>query len=268
MAADLRTILIAAGTAAVAAGGVAFLVLRPPAPPAAAPASPMVQPAAAAPAAAATAPASTAAPATALPAQSQTGVEVPPDPAPVGFDHSVKPYSVARDTIVYSAASTNSPHLYPLPAGTPLISAELSQDGKWVISLTEDGRAAYLLTEDLGPFDPAHVPQRLSLPTIVNGQVQVVDTANLVVGGQQVHIEGIVGKTDAYAVQLQSLLASQGNVVTCELQTQAYLCKLPNGVDIGKAVLLNGAAEPADDASADYRQQADIAKAAHRGIWQ
>jgi hypothetical protein len=252
MAANLRTLLIAGGAAAIAAAAAAFVLLRPPQPAGPSP----QQPAAA-----------MVLPAAPLPNQSATGIELAPDAAPVGFDHAVKPYSVARETIVYSAPNTAAPHLYPLPAGTPLVSAERSRDGKWIIALTEDGRAAYLLADDLGPFDATQVPERFSLPTIINGTVKVVDTGNLIVSDQNVPLAGVIGKPDPYARDLQALIASQGNIVTCQLQQQSYVCKLPSGVDVARVALLNGAAEPADDASEDYRLQAQTAKAAQRGIW-
>jgi endonuclease YncB( thermonuclease family) len=99
------------------------------------------------------------------------------------------------------------------------------------------------------------------------GPAQVVDTGTLSINGEQVVLAGIIGKSGTYAAQLQSLIDSQGPAVSCTLQRQGYLCLLPSKLDIARAALFNGAGEPSADASDDYRQQAQAARAAHRGIW-
>ena len=202
-----------------------------------------------------------------IPAPAAGGFEMPPPSATVTFEHAVAPYTVAHDTPAYVGANTDSPQMYVVPAGTALVSADKSKDGVWVTSLTEDGRVAYLKAADLGPFDPASVPRRQTQQTIMSGAARVVDTATLSVNDQQISLTGIIGKGGIYADQLQAMIAHEGGTVTCKLAQSGYLCQLPSGADIGRVALFNGAAEPAGDASDDYLQQANVAKAAHRGIW-
>ncbi len=178
----------------------------------------------------------------------------------------VQPFTLIRDSAAYVSASLAAPQMYPLRAGTPVMSAARSRDGSWIIALTEDGRAAYLPAADLGPYDPSRAP-RPDLPPTVAGEAQVVDTATLILNGQRLSLAGVEGEGGDYARQLQSLIDSQGRVVSCALQARGYLCTLPNGMDIARAALYNGAARADDDASDDYRQQAEAARAARRGLW-
>jgi endonuclease YncB( thermonuclease family) len=99
---------------------------------------------------------------------------------------------------------------------------------------------------------------------------EVVDTGALLVDGRRVTLAGVTGVGGAYPAQLQALINAQGRAVRCEpqdAQPEAYVCKLPDGLDVARAALFNGAASPSPDASADYRQQSEAAKAARRGIW-
>jgi len=189
------------------------------------------------------------------------------DVASVEFTKLEQPFSLVRDSAAYVSASGDAPQMYPLRAGTAFTAAEKSSDGKWVIGLTEDGQAAYLQAADLGPYDPSRQPKP-EQPAMVSGAAVVVDTATLTINGQTINLSGVKGETGNYATQLQQLITAQGPAVNCEQQSDGYLCKLPSGIDIARAALYNGAAEPSDSASDDYRAQADAAKAARRGIWQ
>jgi hypothetical protein len=175
-------------------------------------------------------------------------------------------FSLVRDSAAYLAASQQAPQIYPLRAGTAVMAVARSSNGQWVVALTADGQAAYLPSHDLGPYDPAHAPTP-ELPATVKGSAQVVDTATLVIDGQHLTLAGVDGESGDYAKQLQGLIDSQGHIVECVLAGTGYVCKLPNGMDIARSALYNGAARASADASADYRDQADAARAAHRGIW-
>ena len=193
-------------------------------------------------------------------------VAAPQDPPVLGFDTLVQRFTLVRDSAAYVGASMDAPQIYPLRAGTGLISAAKSRDGVWIVATTQDGQAAYLPAADLGPFDASRAPVP-ELPAHVAGSATVIDTATLSIDGQKTPLAGVIGESGDYATQLQQLLDAQGPQVQCDLQGQAYLCKLGSGMDIGRAGLYNGAADLAPGASADYQQQADAAKAAHRGIW-
>jgi hypothetical protein len=139
------------------------------------------------------------------------------------------------------------------------------------VATTEDGQAAYLPAADLGPYDPSRAPAP-DMPTHLAGPATVIDTATLMVDGQKVPLAGVVGETGDYVTHLQQMIDAQGPSVQCDAQGSdqqglAYVCILPSGIDIGRAGLFNGGADLAPDASADYQQQADAAKAARRGIW-
>ena len=202
----------------------------------------------------------------ALPDASAGGSASPQDVPTLEFSSLIQPFSLVRDSAAFVAANPDAPQMYPLKAGTSLVSAEKSRDGKWVIAMTADGQAAYLPAADLGPYNPSAAP-KLDLAATVSGSAKVVDTATLTVDGQTVPLAGVAGRGDEYARQLQSLIDAQGPSVSCTLSDQAYVCKLPTGLDIARSALFNGAADLAPDASDDYRQQALAAKNAGRGIW-
>ncbi len=184
----------------------------------------------------------------------------------VEFSSSVRAYSLIRDSAAYAAASLSAPQLYPLRAGTPVQSVEASRDGHWIIAMTGDGQAAFLPVVDLGPYDPSKAP-RPDFPTAVAGVAQVIDTATLDIAGGTVPLAGVQGETGRYARQMEDLIRSQGMQVRCELGDNGYRCLLPNGIDIARMALFNGAADASPDASDDYQRQAQAAQAAHRGLW-
>jgi endonuclease YncB( thermonuclease family) len=269
--ANNNVVILAAVAIVAAAGAAAYVVTSQHPPPAPAPATaPATVPAAAPPAtpSAMVAPPPAPAPAAppSLPDASASGTASQPFVATVEFSADIQKYTLVRDSAAYVSASPDAPQMYPLRAGTGLISAERSKDGKWIVALTQDGQAAYLMTADLGPYDPSKQPEP-ELASTLSGDARVVDTATLTVAGQTISLAGVSGKSGDYADQLQALVNAQGPAVTCQLLGQAYQCKLPTGMDIARAALFNGAAEPNSAASDDYRAQAEAAKAAHRGIW-
>jgi hypothetical protein len=292
MSETLRNLAIVGGVAILAAGGTTLYFenvqhqpsthVEAPPPPAAnpQPAAPSPAPAdmvtAATPAAPQSAPAdldALPAPADAGPPPSTAPAAAEPSPAlwppgvkPVTFRTARQAFSLKHDSAAYVAPDRASPQMYKLPSGTLVFGIEQSSDGAWVIAMTEDGKAAYLPAADLGRYD-ADLAASPGLPDTVQGPAKVIDTAKLVVDGHTLALSGVRGEGGSYARGLQGVINTQGRIVTCTRQANAYLCRLPNGVDIAREVLLNGAAEPADDASDDYRGQADAARAARRGVW-
>ncbi len=190
-----------------------------------------------------------------------------PVPTPVSFVPLVQDFSLVRDSAAFVAADQNAPQLYPLKAGTPLVSAARSPDGAWTVAMTADGRAAFIPSADIGPYDPRLAPQP-ALPQAVSGPADVIDTATLVVDGQTVPLTGLIGRKGDLADKMQGMIKAKGPEVSCTLQQGGtYVCTLPSGEDVGRYALFNGAAEVTNDASADYHEQADAGRAAHRGIW-
>ena len=239
-------------------------------PPAAPTAAPPAAPTAAPPAAQNTASSAPAAPATAkaaLPDASAGGTGSVPDIATVDFSPATGQFTITKPSGAYVAASGDSPQMYPLQPGIGVRATEQSKDGKWVIALTEDGQAAFLPSASLGPYQPGAEDSVPALAEAITGPATVVDTATLTVNGQKVQLFGIEGETGVLADQLQDLVTAAGPSVTCQPKDQTYVCKLPNGTDVARAALYNGAARPGQDASDDYRQVSDAAKTAHKGIW-
>jgi hypothetical protein len=257
----IRNIAILGVVALAGAGGAAyFLTTKPPArTPApstpAAPAAPAVTPAAT--------PANVPLPGE---AGSATAPSSQPTAEPGQFVNAIQQYTLTRDSAAYVGASLQAPQMYPLKAGTGLISASKSPDGAWIAALTANGATAFLPTADLGPYDPHSEPQ-LNLAATVSGQAKVSDTATISVDGKLLALAGVVAETGQAADDMQAAIDAQGGTLNCKLQTDAYQCLLPNGEDLARDALFNGGADVAADASPDYKAQADAAKAAHRGRW-
>jgi hypothetical protein len=289
MASSGRTLIIAGGVVVLAAAGGAVYYLQnqgasppaehivatepaaPAAPAAVAPAPPATV-AATNPASAADSGASSAATAPssakpALPDSSAAGTGSVPDIATIDFSPATGQFTITKPSAAFVAASGDAPQMYPLQPGIGVSATEKSKDGKWVIALTEDGQAAFLPAANLGPYQPSAEDSVPTLAEAISGPATVVDTATLTVNGQKVALFGVEGETGVLADGLQDLITASGPNVTCQPHDQTYVCTLPNGTDVARAALYNGAARPGQDASDDYRQVSDAAKSAHKGIW-
>jgi endonuclease YncB( thermonuclease family) len=95
------------------------------------------------------------------------------------------------------------------------------------------------------------------------------DTATLVADGKTYGLDGVQGLGQPYAAQLQGYIAANGDSLTCSEQsaTGRYICLLPDGMDIAKIALVNGAATIAADAPDMYRLQQIEAQNNRRGYW-
>ncbi len=254
----IRNIAILGVVALAGAGGAAYFLTNKPPANAPAPAAPPSTTSAAAPT-----PANVPLPGEGGGAAAPAGTAAP---EPGQFANSIQQYTLTRDSAAYVGASLQAPQMYPLKAGTGLISAAKSPDGAWIAALTANGATAFLPTADLGPYDPHSEPQ-LNLPATVSGTAKVSDTATVSVDGKLLALAGVVAETGQAADDMQSAIDAQGGTLNCKLQTDAYQCFLANGEDLARDALFNGGADVAADASADYKAQADAAKAAHRGRW-
>jgi endonuclease YncB( thermonuclease family) len=255
-----RLLVFASVVVVAGAGAAAFVLTSKPSPPAQmAPPAPAAPPAAPAQPAQAVQPAPQAEQPALLPAAGTQAAALPT----TQFTASVQNYSLIRDSAAYSAASLDAPQFYPLRAGTGVVSAAKSNDGQWVVAMTQDGQAACIPAADLGPYDPQKVPMLAN----IDGPAEVIDTATLNVNGQRVPLAGVVGQTGAFATGLQEAIDSKGSTVSCTLSGSAYVCTFPDGADIARTSLFNGAAAAAPDASADYKAQEQAARDAQRGMW-
>jgi hypothetical protein len=97
----------------------------------------------------------------------------------------------------------------------------------------------------------------------------VRDTATLSAEGRIFVLDGIAGFAAPYNDQLQSYIAGNGDSMTCSPQSYPghYICVLPDGTDIAKVALVNGAAQVAPDAPDSYRLQQADALNNRRGYW-
>jgi 1A family penicillin-binding protein len=103
--------------------------------------------------------------------------------------------------------------------------------------------------------------------TILRGMPTVVDTATLIFRGGVAHLNGVEGEKGRFASQLMRYIG--GREVVCEPaepQTAQYHCKMDN-VDLGEAVVLNGAGRAAANASERLVGAEEKARLAGRGIW-
>jgi endonuclease YncB( thermonuclease family) len=95
------------------------------------------------------------------------------------------------------------------------------------------------------------------------------DTATLVADGKAYALDGVVGFQAPYSNQLQGYIAANGDSATCSPQNDAghYICLMPDGTDVAKVALVNGAARVAQDAPDAYRVQQLDALNNRRGYW-
>jgi membrane peptidoglycan carboxypeptidase len=104
-------------------------------------------------------------------------------------------------------------------------------------------------------------------PTVLRGVPKVADTATLVFADGIAHLQGVAGEKGEFAHQLEHYI--RGREVVCraiEPGTAQYRCDLDN-IDIGEAVLLNGAGRVAANASGRLIDAEQKAQAAGRGVW-
>lgn len=97
----------------------------------------------------------------------------------------------------------------------------------------------------------------------------VPDTATLAANGKIYRLDGVQGFGQPYAGQLQGYISGNGDSLTCSQQQASgnYVCLLPDGTDIAKVALVNGAARVEIDAPDAYRVQQADALNNHRGFW-
>jgi hypothetical protein len=192
----------------------------------------------------------------------------PPDnqPEPANPLPFVRAFTVVQGSAAYVEPDKTAPKLYDVPAGSPLCSVDITQDGRWVAAMTADGQAAWVATADLGPFDKTAIPHG-NLPDQISGTPEVVNSGVLKVGDREITLAGLSGLSGEYARQMTSTIAQNGNRVECVRFGTGYTCKLPIGSDVGSLALYDGIAVDSGCATADYLSQEEAARKAPRGIW-
>ena len=138
-----------------------------------------------------------------------------------------------------------------------------------VAAAATDAPAAYQDEQRAAQDARRGVWASLPPPPVVVTDPQMRDTATLTAGGKTLALFGIVGMSGHYARDMQGYIVAHGNAATCDPQPggESYVCVLPDGTDLAKLALLNGAARVAPDAPDAYRVQQREALADKRGIW-
>ncbi len=131
----------------------------------------------------------------------------------------------------------------------------------------DDAPLAYHAQEDAAQAARRGAWVNLPAPPVPLSHPVARTSALLVAGGQSFKLDGLIGAAGRPAQELQSYIASHGDALMCQPGGGRYVCTLPDGTDIAKVALINGAARVSDDAPDAYRQQQVLAQEAHRGIW-
>ena len=238
-------------------------------------------------------------PSTSLPPINVTAPSAPPQPAPVtvGLDSPTVVDTATLKTAdkviglygivgIKGEASQGLQSYLSAPADSHLTCQ--SQTGPEFVCLTPDGtdvaevsllngaaRAkedaplAYHEQEASAQAARRGIWSSLPPPPVVLQHPQIVDTATLVMGGQTYLLDGIDGVGAPYAPVMQSYIANAGDSLSCEAEANPghFICVLPDGTDIAKVALVNGAARVTPDAPDSYRIQQLDAINNHRGMW-
>ena len=114
---------------------------------------------------------------------------------------------------------------------------------------------------------PALLAAPAQPPTVLRGVPKIADTATLVFPGGIAHLQGVAGEKGELAHELEHYI--RGREVVCQATepgTAQYRCDLGD-IDLGEAVVLNGAGRVAANASGRLLGAEQKAQAASRGIW-
>lgn len=104
-------------------------------------------------------------------------------------------------------------------------------------------------------------------PNEISGAVSdVLSTDTMIVAGQRVQLAGLRG-TPSLAAPFRRWLQGHGGQLSCRAVAGRYQCNTPNGLDVGRVLLLNGAAECDAGAPAEYQLAQQQARQARRGLW-
>ena len=107
----------------------------------------------------------------------------------------------------------------------------------------------------------------LGLPATLRGLPAIADTATLLFRGGTARLEGVEGEKGEFVRELERYI--RGREVRCEragTTSASYRCRVGN-IDLGEAVVLNGAGRAASDASERLLGAEEQAQLAGRGVW-
>jgi endonuclease YncB( thermonuclease family) len=161
----------------------------------------------------------------------------------------------------------NGEYVCVLPDGTDVAMAALINGAA---QTRGDSPEAYNNEQTLAQEARRGVWSSLPPPPVPVKHPTVQDTATLVADNQSYALDGIEGIGGDYARSFQGYIAANGDSLLCQPQggPDNFVCLLPDGTDVAKVALVNGAARVTADAPDAYRAQQADAFAHHRGIWQ
>lgn len=163
-------------------------------------------------------------------------------------------------------AQTSSDYVCTLPDGTDVAAIALANGAA---RARDDAPEGYKAQEAVAR--DARRGIWAALPPPPDGIVHptFTDTATMVSGDKKFVLDGVIGLGQPYVGKLQGYIQANGDQVTCQPQGVPghFICILPNGTDIAKVALVNGAARVGPDAPDTYRLEQLDALNNHRGFW-
>ena len=114
--------------------------------------------------------------------------------------------------------------------------------------------------------NPPPAPASTTANEISGAVSDVLSTDTMIVAGQRVQLAGLRG-TPSLAAPFRRWLQGHGGQLSCRAIAGRYQCTTANGLDVGRVLLLNGAAECDAGAPAEYQLAQQQARQARRGLW-
>ncbi len=153
-----------------------------------------------------------------------------------------------------------------LPDGTDLAAVALVNGAA---RARDDAPDAYRAQEAAAQAARRGIWANLPPPPVVLNHPALRDTATVFAAGRTYTLDGLQGLGAPYTVQLQGYIAAHGDGLSCQPQPipGRYVCVLPDGTDIAKVALVNGAARVTAEAADSYRVEQGEALANQRGYW-
>ncbi len=163
-------------------------------------------------------------------------------------------------------AQTATDYVCTLSDGTDLAAVALVNGAA---QAREDAPPAYREQEVQAQAARRGIWANLPAPPDVIKHPIVRDTATFFANNTTYVLDGVIGLGVPYSTQLQGYIAANGDSLSCQPQNipGRYICVLPDGTDIAKVSLVNGAARVDGDAPDAYRVQQLDALNNHRGYW-
>jgi len=187
-----------------------------------------------------------------------------PDPRPAAkiIEWVNQDFRVEKPSSIYKAASETADALGEVLTGSDIRVIGVVVNGDWLEVLMSDETTVGYIPSEVVPAAVSPPPPPIAGHPIMH------DTATLTVGDRTFLLAGIEGIPGPPAEEMQKYIAANGDSVSCDAAGLVrYVCFLPDGTDVARVALVNGAARLGPNAPTEYSQQRDIAQREKRGIW-